>query len=551
MTSTKLATNINEPVPNVEMDSGSKAEIELDDKSLVRKLVANSSSSVLPKSKSSSNFQVPSNTPTTTGDDSPTSTSSATNAAQPFSASSLATSNMSSLIYSNPQLATILPLFNLPIMSQLLNGLKSQQQQQQQQMNPKQPDLGLLFNMFNQQQQQQSTVKKAPQQDETNAVDSTPSQPLNLCKDNQSQAKQAPNQTKKLYNSLFNCAQSTTPVLSVNTSSSAKDSKSNGNSTSTPIVFNNASPSPSISSASSSSTSSSTNSKPVASTNQLKLSNATPNVKLYKDLFVASNENATTPTVSGSNLAKTVISTLTPNNSRGENVNNTNNRRQRERTTFDPQEEITRLMQIFEKTHHPTRYQIASICDLLNGLPCRKDKKPLEPYNIQYWFKNARAALRRKLKGDSTGMSSGSTNGGRLNETDDFVSQILNKKSPSLSNLDEFGSGKLGAGANLRNNSELINFNYEDSNFSDFDDDPDQPLESDDVEDNDNDLMSAVARAKHADSRYNSNNDLFNDNQSNSGKLKILCVFVCVWFISKIAWFLPSGFCFFIKLGNF
>lgn len=57
-------------------------------------------------------------------------------------------------------------------------------------------------------------------------------------------------------------------------------------------------------------------------------------------------------------------------------------------------------MQIFEKTHHPTRYQIANICDMLNGLACRKDKKPLEPYNIQYWFKNARAALRRKFKED-------------------------------------------------------------------------------------------------------------------------------------------------------
>ena len=77
-----------------------------------------------------------------------------------------------------------------------------------------------------------------------------------------------------------------------------------------------------------------------------------------------------------------------------------NNRRQRERTTFDPQEEITRLMQIFERTHHPTRYQIASICDSLNSLACRRDKKPLEPYNIQYWFKNARSALRRKVKGE-------------------------------------------------------------------------------------------------------------------------------------------------------
>lgn len=48
------------------------------------------------------------------------------------------------------------------------------------------------------------------------------------------------------------------------------------------------------------------------------------------------------------------------------------NRRQRERTTFDPHEETPRLLQIFTDTKHPTRYQIASICETLNALPCRK-----------------------------------------------------------------------------------------------------------------------------------------------------------------------------------
>ena len=47
-------------------------------------------------------------------------------------------------------------------------------------------------------------------------------------------------------------------------------------------------------------------------------------------------------------------------------------RRQRERTTFDPHEETPRLLQIFTDTKHPTRYQIASICETLNALPCRK-----------------------------------------------------------------------------------------------------------------------------------------------------------------------------------
>lgn len=114
------------------------------------------------------------------------------------------------------------------------------------------------------------------------------------------------------------------------------------------------------------------------------------------------------------NLTQSSKSSLTSTN--GQIINNDNNtnfsssltrikttsslKRQRERTTFDPQEEIPRLMQIFDQTHHPTRFQIAAICDTLNTLECRKGKKPLEPYNIQYWFKNSRAALRRKLKID-------------------------------------------------------------------------------------------------------------------------------------------------------
>lgn len=54
-----------------------------------------------------------------------------------------------------------------------------------------------------------------------------------------------------------------------------------------------------------------------------------------------------------------------------------NNRRQRERTTFDPHEETPRLLQIFTDTKHPTRYQIASICETLNALPCRKGNSHL------------------------------------------------------------------------------------------------------------------------------------------------------------------------------
>jgi hypothetical protein len=59
------------------------------------------------------------------------------------------------------------------------------------------------------------------------------------------------------------------------------------------------------------------------------------------------------------------------------------NRRQRERTTFDPHEETPRLLQIFTDTKHPTRYQIASICENLNGLPCRKGNQ----FNFSSSFK--------------------------------------------------------------------------------------------------------------------------------------------------------------------
>ena len=148
------------------------------------------------------------------------------------------------------------------------------------------------------------------------------------------------------------------------------------------------------------------------------------------------------------------------------NINNANNsgsnRRQRERTTFDPQEEITRLMQIFECTHHPTRYQIASICDLLNSLACRKDKKPLEPYNIQYWFKNARAALRRKVKGEKgvggAGFDPRATSANE-NGSKEFKARIKSESGANLNESNEFNEGN------------------DDSKYSNYDDEDDEDLD--------------------------------------------------------------------------
>lgn len=218
--------------------------------------------------------------------------------------------NLSTLLYTNPQLASLFPMFNLPILSQYLNGFKK-------------PDSQIDYS-------------------------------------NLLQNKLNPNQSKQ-----------SSSNLSVETrllNSLTENSK--------PINFT--SPSSSFSSASSTSSTSSFKPNQCANLKQsfsedFKSTNSFP---FQKQLKQCSN------TGSSQNLSK--------------------EKKQRERTTFDPHEEITRLMQIFEQTHHPSRYQIANICDSLNSLACRKDKKPLEPYNIQYWFKNARAALRRKSKSDNS-----------------------------------------------------------------------------------------------------------------------------------------------------
>lgn len=138
------------------------------------------------------------------------------------------------------------------------------------------------------------------------------------------------------------------------------------------------------------------------------------------------------------NQSKSIFSSLSTSNHNSNSNKLAAGKKQRERTTFDPQEEITRLMQIFQRTHHPTRYQIVSICEFLNSLTCRKDKKPLEPYNIQYWFKNARAALRKKIKADPslTGSlisgSGSSTSGSALN--DEIIASLLTGGAVSRSN---------------------------------------------------------------------------------------------------------------------
>ncbi|RNA42433.1 DNA-binding SATB2 [Brachionus plicatilis] len=291
--------------------------------------------------------------------------------------------NFTSMLYSSPQFASLLPLFNLPIITQLLNGIKSQQEKKD-------------FTSFTE------DLKSEPDNQFNQ-------QPLNLCKD-----------AAKNVNS-----KKVTQNLSVSTNKIQNN-----------IGVDNASPSPSLSTTSSTSSSSSCakNLKHTDSTHTL-------NSKCSKEQIV--NEQL-----------KNFPSQSQIRVSYG-------NRRQRERTTFDPQEEITRLMQVFERTHHPTRFQIANICEFLNSLGCRKDKKPLEPYNIQYWFKNARAALRRKVKGDSQN-SNFELNSKVANtvKDDEFLNKVLNTRPTSHSLGSKFTD-------NNEINGDTSDQNYEDSNLDD------------------------------------------------------------------------------------
>lgn len=398
------------------------------------------------------------------------------------------TSNLS-LLYSNPQLANLLPLFNLPIISQLLNGIKNNQQQQQQ-------ESGSPPSSSNQETNLEEECKTEPSYSDQNISN----QPLNLCKEiNTSSSKQNSSNVNSVTTKKTNYFASNQPSLSVNTSNSKQLNTFNANSL--PISFSNASPSPSLSSASSSSSSHSSSSYSKLPVNQLRQQQQqdlvhTANSKFLKD-FILNDEAFKT-------------STNQPAASSFQKQNSVNNRRQRERTTFDPQEEITRLMQVFEKTHHPTRYQIANICDSLNALACRKDKKPLEPYNIQYWFKNARAALRRKVKGDSTAPASMQTISNETNKllntptgnliNDDFVTQVLNAK-PSSAHL-------------LSQTNETF-LNGADDDESNLDDD--DLNDDDECETNFNDNYDLNNNFQNG-SNNNENHFNENENQTTSGK---------------------------------
>ena len=71
-------------------------------------------------------------------------------------------------------------------------------------------------------------------------------------------------------------------------------------------------------------------------------------------------------------------------------------RRKRSRVFIDPLSEIPRLEQWFTIDSHPSSTAIERLTDELNRSAYRQRFPPLEPKNVQLWFKNHRAKVKRQ-----------------------------------------------------------------------------------------------------------------------------------------------------------
>lgn len=74
-------------------------------------------------------------------------------------------------------------------------------------------------------------------------------------------------------------------------------------------------------------------------------------------------------------------------------------RQKRHRAFIDPVSEIPKLEQWFTKDTHPSHFVIEQICDDLNRGEFRSRYPKLSPKNIQLWFKNHRAKVKRMRVG--------------------------------------------------------------------------------------------------------------------------------------------------------
>ncbi len=97
----------------------------------------------------------------------------------------------------------------------------------------------------------------------------------------------------------------------------------------------------------------------------------------------------------------------TPTYTNGKHASSSN---RRNRVFIDPITEVPVLEHYFSIETYPDHFLIEKICDILNNGDYRYKFPKLEPRNIQLWFKNHRAKLKRlKTTGSSGNIETGST----------------------------------------------------------------------------------------------------------------------------------------------
>ena len=74
---------------------------------------------------------------------------------------------------------------------------------------------------------------------------------------------------------------------------------------------------------------------------------------------------------------------------------NSSHRKRRTRVFIDPLSEIPKLEKWFLDDTHPSSYMIDKYCEELNSSEYRQKFPKLEPKNVQLWFKNHRAKVKR------------------------------------------------------------------------------------------------------------------------------------------------------------
>uniref|UniRef100_A0A1I8GKA8 Homeobox domain-containing protein n=1 Tax=Macrostomum lignano TaxID=282301 RepID=A0A1I8GKA8_9PLAT len=87
-------------------------------------------------------------------------------------------------------------------------------------------------------------------------------------------------------------------------------------------------------------------------------------------------------------------------------------KRRRTRVFIDPATEIPKLEAWFAQESHPTSAQFAQFASALNELPFRQKQPRLEAKNVQLWFKNHRAKVKRGRLGPASAASPSSSAGG-------------------------------------------------------------------------------------------------------------------------------------------